>query len=207
MAAPRAFAVPGSTMFPKRFERVVADTRFSPSVAFASAMAQIGTRVSTTDGDLTSLWFDDLAQHFAQGGNAVAGLTTARTALVMIELARGPGVRVLWRAEHEAMPDGGWRHELQGSAALVDRASALGSTPAWTAGLASLLAEGAEVEVGSTRQTRAVVCAPGPAVRTPGVALREPGPAVRTPLAIASLEPTFSSWVLAPRQTAHPWLG
>lgn len=185
ISIPPAFAAPGSTARSERLERVVADARFAPSVAFAAAMAANGTRVSATDGDLTSLWFDDLARHFATGSAPIAGLTTSRTALVMIELARGPGVRVLWRAEHSALPDRSWRHELQGSAALVARVAELGPATDWAVGLASLLAGAAYDRDGQARRTSAIVGPPG---------------------AAGIIEDTLSSWVLLPRRTARAGL-
>lgn len=96
LAAQRVFAQPWQTAPESQFERVIADARFAPSIAFAEAMARKGVRISTIDGDPTRLWFDDLARHFASGSAPIAGLTSERTALVMTELARGPGVRVLW---------------------------------------------------------------------------------------------------------------
>lgn len=180
IAHPRAFAAPGShcySMFPGR---VIADTRLAPSVAFAAAMAGTGARVSETDGDLTSLWFDDLARHFACSNAPVSGLTSARTALVMTELARGPGVRVLWRAEHVALSDGTWRHEFEAGAAIVARAAGLAATADWTTDLGSLLAD-----------ARAGLSAP--AERMSAVIYTESGLSCR--------ERTLSSWVLLPRNS------
>jgi hypothetical protein len=182
MAVPPAFAAPWQTSCGPRLGRVVADARFAPSVAFAAAMAANGTPTSTTDGDLTSLWFDDLARHFAQSSAAIAGLTTARTALVMIELARGPGVRVLWRGEHMAMPDGSLQHELEGAAAIVARAAELTGTSEWSASLASVLSEAAYSQGLQKRRVRAIVHAPR---------------------AVGLIEETLSSWVLVPRRTAR----
>ncbi len=181
-AAPGAFAAPGLAPHSTSFERVVADLRLAPSRAFAATMAEQGTRVSTIDGDLTSLWFADFATHFAAGGGPIVGLTTARTALVMTELARGPGVRVLWRAEHERQPDGSLRHEIEGSAAVVASAEGLGQARDWVAGLAAVVAELADDRAWQAPMARAVV---------------------RAPRAGESLEETLSSWVLLPRRAAR----
>jgi hypothetical protein len=176
---PQAFAAAGRASHGASFERVVADSRLEPSLAFATTMARHGVRVSATDGDLTALWFDDLARHFASGNGPIAGLTTSRTALVMTELARGPGVRVLWRADHMAMPDGGMRHEVQGAASLVAQAGDLGRQPDWIAGLAAAVA-GHATASGARGPTKTAV--------------------VHSSAAGESLEETLSSWVLIPRR-------
>jgi len=182
VGVPRVFASPGQLARATRLERVVADARFKESVAFAAAMSAIGTQVSVTDGDLTSLWFDDLARHFAGSSAPIAGLTTPRTALVMTELARGPGVSVLWHADHVAMPDGSLRHEMHGCAELVARAAELCEISGWHEGLGSMLAEAEHFHVGLASNATRVV---------------------RAPRAVGCLEETLSSWVLAPRDAVR----
>jgi hypothetical protein len=112
LAARPVFAASWSASGIRLLDRVVADSRFAQSVAFAAAMAKTGARVSMIDGDPATLWFGDLAGHFAINGAPIAGLTTARTALVMIELAKGPGVRILWHSEHRALAEGSLQHEM-----------------------------------------------------------------------------------------------
>jgi hypothetical protein len=175
----RVSAAPARSAFPSsRFERVVADARLTESVAFAATMTGSGIPISIVDGDPTSLWFDELARHFSGGGAPVAGLTTARTALVMIELARGPGVRLLWHAEHRALPTGASQHRLHGSADLIARAETLAQADYWHLGIASLLAR-------SEAQDR-------PALQASTV--------VHLPRSAGSIEQTLSSWVVAPRR-------
>ena len=97
----------------------------------------------------------------------------------MTELARGPGVRVLWRAEHMPMTDGTVRHEVQGAASLIARAGDLSQQPDWIVGLAVAVA-GHATALGVQGPTKTAV--------------------VRSPAATESLEEMLSSWVLIPRR-------
>jgi hypothetical protein len=181
MAGPRAFAARARARDARAIERVITDVRFAPSAAFGAAVAKTGARVSAIDGDITRIWFDDIADHFAAGSGPVAGLTTARTALVLVELARGPGVRVLWRAEHGVLPDGRIRHDLEGPVALVERAAEVAGTADWNLRLARLLAATKHAKGEHAR------------LRVRGVTGDASAP---------KLEETLSSWVLVPRRTA-----
>jgi hypothetical protein len=177
-ATPAAFASPQHSSGLAGLERVIVDKRFAPCATFASLVRQKGVQVSGIDGDLTALWFGDLAQHFAEGGAPVAGLTTARTSLIMTELARGPGVRVLWNAVHRPEPDGTVTHELQGSSTLVARATESDWASDWTSGLISALNAGSFYRRGPAGTMSATM---------------------RTPQATDRLNQTLASWILMPR--------
>ena len=176
-AARPVLGAPPQAVHAFRPTRVVADLRFAPSVAFAKAMAERHVRISAIDGDPTALWFDDLKNHFADSTLPITGLTSARVALVLVELARGPGVRVLWRADHLPLPDRSLRHEIEGAPALVAAASAGLAETDWASALASALADAKSDHGGPTPNLRAAVNTAQPAAR---------------------LDERLSSWLLVP---------
>ncbi len=209
LALPQALATPGDSFAAAGFERVVADTRIPQSNAFAAAMKKRGAPVAETAGDLTRLWFDDLARRFEVGGLPVAGLTTMRTALVMIELTRSPGVRVLWHAEHAASGESVIEHRAYGSAALVSRTAQIGAGRDWSVSLANMLAdETVHTRIGPQPNVSTVERVARPT--TGGAALADAPDAPDAPAAraarrassIATNREPLASWVLMPRGPA-----
>jgi hypothetical protein len=166
--------------------RVIYDARFGASLAFGEAALRMGAPAQAIDGDVSALWFDDLARHFERGGAAVAGFGAPRTLLCLLELARGPGVRVVWRGEHRHSVDGWVYHELEGPPGALARAgAALASRADWRAVMAESLLRGALHERGRAK-----------------IALRSE-PSRDT----APREAVFASWVLSPRPRSTEDLG
>ena len=172
-------------------------------------MKKRGAPVAETAGDLTRLWFDDLARRFEVGGLPVAGLTTMRTALVMIELTRSPGVRVLWHAEHAEHPASGEsliEHRAYGSAALVSRTAQIGAGRDWSVSLANMLAdETVHTRIGPQPNVSTVERVARPTTGGAALADAPDAPAARAARrasGIATYREPLASWVLMPRGPA-----
>lgn len=118
--------------------KVLYDTRFPASVAFAARAAEHGHAVHAMQGDMTQFWYDDLYHRWRQGPAAIAGLT-ARGALFCLEqLAWDHRMRVVFRAEHTLAASGCVAHALEGPAVLVERAAGTAASGSWAAAMADL---------------------------------------------------------------------
>ena len=71
VAARADFAAPAAVSLYK----VLYDTRFPASVAFARRAAARGLAVHAMAGDMTRFWYDDLYHRWRQEPAAIAGLT------------------------------------------------------------------------------------------------------------------------------------
>lgn len=81
------------------FYKVVYDTRFAASVAFAERAAARGLDVAGIDGDVTRLWYHDLYHRWRQGPAAIAGLTAHGALFCLERLAWDHRLRVVYRGE------------------------------------------------------------------------------------------------------------
>jgi hypothetical protein len=80
--------------------KVIFDSRFAASRAFAAAAASAGRTTAAIRGDVTALWFDDLRLRWATPGGAIAGMTTFSSLFCLEQLAKDHWMRVIVRAEH-----------------------------------------------------------------------------------------------------------
>ena len=80
--------------------KVLYDTRFAASVAFAHRAAARGLAVHAMAGDMTRFWYDDLYHRWQQGPAAIAGLTTHGPLFCLERLAWEQRMRVVYRDEH-----------------------------------------------------------------------------------------------------------
>ena len=83
--------------------RILYDRRFAASRRFGADIARRGGWALAIDGDVTALWFDELAPRWARGEGVVAGMTTGRTLLCLERLAWDQRLRVTMRVAH--VPD------------------------------------------------------------------------------------------------------
>jgi hypothetical protein len=105
-AAARAdFAVAGELDPVAAIYKVLYDTRFAASVAFARRAAARGLAVHAMAGDMTRFWYDDLYHRWLQGPAAIAGLTAHGALFCLERLAWEQRMRVVYRKEHA--PPGG----------------------------------------------------------------------------------------------------
>lgn len=72
---------------------ILYDTRFADSRAFGAEVARNGGPARAIDGDITRLWFEELAPRWQRGEGTVAGMTTGRTLLCLERLAWDHGLR------------------------------------------------------------------------------------------------------------------
>ncbi len=82
--------------------KVLYDTRFPASVAFARRAAARGLAVHAMAGDMTRFWYDDLYHRWRQGPAAIAGLTGEGALFCLERLAWEQRMRVVYRGEHAA---------------------------------------------------------------------------------------------------------
>ena len=85
--------------------KVLYDTRFATSVAFARRAAAAGVPVHGMAGDMTRFWYDDLYHRWRQGPAAIAGLTAHGALFCLERLAWEQRMRVVYRSEHAATPE------------------------------------------------------------------------------------------------------
>ena len=81
--------------------RAIHDQRFAAARAFAAKARGRGWMVRAIAGDVTDLWFDELAPRWKEGPAAIAGVTTAASLFCLDLLARDAGMRTLARSEGE----------------------------------------------------------------------------------------------------------
>jgi len=153
--------------------KVVYDTRFAASVAFGRRAASLGAPVHAIQGDMTSLWFDDVYHRWKTSPVAIAGLTAQGPLFCFERLAWDQGLRVVFRAEHGAA-----EHVLSGPESLLGDARDALANADWAAEMAAVVTRcpSGRAEIGSA----SVGCAPGSGV---------------------SDEPLYS-WVIAPAARA-----
>jgi hypothetical protein len=154
--------------------KVVYDTRFAASVAFGNRAASLGAAVHAIQGDMTSVWFDDIYHRWKGSPVAIAGLTAQGPLFCFERLAWDQGLRVVFRAEHGAA-----EHVLSGPRSLLAEARGALASPDWAAQMATVVTRcpSGRAEIGSA----AFECASGS-----GIAAEEP----------------LYSWVIAPAARA-----
>lgn len=100
IAVSTAVSVPGAVIGSQAanepvIERFVFDTRVPDALAVAQSAAADGIQVSKTDGDLTSLWYDDLNLRWKQQPMTLAGVTGEDALFVLATLAFDFRMRVV----------------------------------------------------------------------------------------------------------------
>ncbi|HXS80289.1 MAG TPA: hypothetical protein VN818_08385 [Gammaproteobacteria bacterium] len=80
--------------------KVLYDTRFPASVAFARRAAARGLALHAIAGDMTRFWYDDLYHRWREGPTAIAGLTAHGALFCLERLAWEQRMRVVYRREH-----------------------------------------------------------------------------------------------------------
>jgi len=118
--------------------KVLYDTRFPESVAFATRAAEHGHAIHAMHGDMTRFWYDDLYHRWRQGPAAIAGLTAHGALFCLERLAWDQGMRVVFRAEHTVAVSGCVAHAVEGPAALVERAADTVGGRGWAEAMADI---------------------------------------------------------------------
>ena len=121
--------------------KVLYDTRFPASVAFARRTAARGFAVHAIAGDMTRFWYDDLYHRWRQEPAAIAGLTAHGALFCLERLAWEQRMRVVYRGEHARAAGGCVAHRFEAPAPLTRAAVAATAGAAWAADLADVVAD------------------------------------------------------------------
>lgn len=157
--------------------KVIFDERFPDSVAFGLEARRLGLSSASIRGDITDLWFYDLDPQWKKSPAAIAGLTAQGALFCLERLAWDHGMRVVFRADHDFLPDGPMQHDFTGAENVVEEAARLRDHgEAWPAYLAGRLARFPEIEAASAKVT----------IRT------------HTPRSTAGRSENLISWLIAP---------
>jgi len=119
--------------------KVLYDTRFPASVAFARRAAARGLAVHAMAGDMTRFWYDDLYHRWRREPAAIAGLTAEGALFCLERLAWDQRMRVVYRGQHSAAADGCVAHRFEGPAPLLPAAVAATADDDWAAALADVI--------------------------------------------------------------------
>lgn len=165
--------------------KAVCDRRAPGARAFAGPLAAHGVPVHATDGDVTRLWYDDLALRWRESPVAIAGLTAADTLFCLEQLAWDHRMRVVFRAERIADGQGRVVQRIEGPE------HALGSLPRGTR--SSLRAAADPASLGrAAREAPLAASRPGGRAR---LTLPEPAGVATDP---------WIAWVIAPVHRGRP---
>jgi hypothetical protein len=141
MAAHATLAASAETLAVVPLYKVLYDTRFPASAAFARRAASHGLAVHAMGGDMTRFWYDDLYHRWQQGQAAIAGLTAHGALFCLERLAWDQRMRVIFRAEHVPAAGGCVAHLFDGPEGLVSRAAGTAdNSPSWAAVMADVVA-------------------------------------------------------------------
>lgn len=142
--------------------KAVFDERFSESVAFAEEVKALGKPVvHGIKGDITDLWFHELHALWKRKPVAVAGLTGHGAVFCLERLAWDHRMRVVYRGEHQRLPDGRMQHLLSGPPSMLHEAEDLNSSGAdWPKLIARLVTRCPVVRPRTTEATIVGAVAP-----------------------------------------------
>jgi hypothetical protein len=155
--APAARAAPGADAAAPPY-RLIVDGRFAVAHGLIDAARRRGVRPHLIDGDVTDLWYHDLALRWRTRPAPIAGLTTVGALFCLERLAWDAGMRLHWRAEHRCYGDGRVEHLLPSPGPRLSRAEARAlAGPQWSRALLPLLTR---PSVPQGRAGRVIVGAP-----------------------------------------------
>lgn len=93
------------------FHAVLVDARHAEALRFGARLAARGASVrQVQDGDITSLWLDDIAPAWRKAPVPLAGLTRPPVLFCLEQLAWSHGLRVVFHAEHVVEPGSATLH-------------------------------------------------------------------------------------------------
>ena len=111
--------------------RAVFDERYDECLVFARELEYRGVLTRGIRNDVAALWYEDLRPQLRQTSLPFAGLTDRAALFCLEELARDVGMKVLYRIDRTVEQDGRVRHDVTGSAAVVEAARNLGAEKLW----------------------------------------------------------------------------
>ena len=98
----------GFSAAPKAFDMVIFDQRFPKARGFSRQAQEAGLDCVAIQGDITHLYFHDLALRWGSGSTTLAGLSTKASLFCLETLARDRGMRLAYWADvldSEPIPD------------------------------------------------------------------------------------------------------
>ena len=113
-SAPAEWATGVDATIGIRLDTVVYDSRYGVARRFGAESRLLGHRTREFNGDMTSVWYDDLYYRWRRAPAAIAGMTTAGALFCFEQLALDQRMRILFRAEHRAVGNGGFAHRMIG---------------------------------------------------------------------------------------------
>jgi len=165
-----AWSAASQAAAPLPLYKVIFDERFADGRRFGDEARRLGAPVHAIQGDITSLWYDDLYARWRNGAAAIAGLTAHGALFCLERLAWDAGMRVVFRADHKPTADGSFSHALQGPAAMIRAAAELRDAGAdWSCRVASVVLD-CPAEI-SSQKKRATFAEASAAVDDDGHAL------------------------------------
>ena len=99
---------PAEAFPPSRLHKAIFDKSYAPARDFAARMASRGIAVHAIDGDITGVWFNDLALRWRESPAAIAGLTEPEALFCLEQLAWDHRMRVVLRTAHAHRPLLAW---------------------------------------------------------------------------------------------------
>jgi hypothetical protein len=121
--------------------KIIFDERFPASVAFGAEARSLGLPTHSIRGDITDLWFHELDAQWKKKPVAVAGLTAQGPLFCLERLAWDHGMRVVFRGDHQYLPDGSIEHVLTGPENVANLAASFEDDgDDWAARIANLVA-------------------------------------------------------------------
>jgi len=138
-ATPRATAFEAAPVEPTTatFDSVVLNERYSDARLFARTLAARGVPVLPIAGDAGTLWYGMLRKQVNSGRGCIAGMGTPTDLMILESLGREAGLRVQFRAQHDARGRRTLTHSISGNdgPSLAEGLDA----PDWAARLAAAL--------------------------------------------------------------------
>jgi hypothetical protein len=118
--------------------KVLYDTRFAESVAFARRATALGLVTHAIEGDMTRFWYDDLYHRWRTGAAVIAGLTAHGALFCLERLAWDQGMRVVLRVEHR-FDDSAISHSIAGPESVLRAARDAAAERNWSAAMADVV--------------------------------------------------------------------
>ena len=86
--------------------RIIYEGSAASGRAFGREASRLGGAVREIRGDMTQVWYEEIAPRWRHEGAAIGGLTAAGALFCFEQLAWDAGMRVVYRAQHSYREDG-----------------------------------------------------------------------------------------------------
>ncbi|MCC7463497.1 MAG: hypothetical protein IT480_13675 [Gammaproteobacteria bacterium] len=141
--------------------RVIIDERFAATGLLADAARARRWSVSPIHGDVTAVWYEELAPRWRAGPAPIVGMTTAAALFCLERRAWDARLRVNLRIDHRGDRNGRVQHALAAQPGLITRQALSGlARPAFATLLPNLLVRAMHAARGAP-ETHALAAAAG----------------------------------------------